>query len=118
MSYDYTKPAATALKLLTKFGKVVTLSRYTGNSIDPITGTVTAGTDASVTTTGLIKNYADGVVDGTRILSGDKELILSNEQVPTLTDQVTIDSQTWSIIAIKTINPADTVVCYFCQVRK
>lgn len=118
MSYDYTKPAATALKLLTKFGKTVTLARTTGNSIDPITGIAIDGTDASVTTTGLIKNYADGVIDGARILSGDKELVLSNEQVPTLTDQVTIDSQTWSIVAIKTISPADAVVCYFCQVRK
>jgi len=49
----YAKMAATALKLLKKFGKPVTLKRVTGSSVDPITGVVTAGTDASVITTGV-----------------------------------------------------------------
>lgn len=118
MTFDYAKMAATALKLLNKFGQDTVLARSTGNSIDPITGAVTAGTDASVTTTGLIRNYKDDVIDGTRILTGDKELVLSNEYEPTLTDQVTIGSETWSIVGIKTIKPADTVICYFCQARK
>ena len=115
----YADMAATALELLTEFGKTVTLVRVTGDSYDPVDGSDVAGSDASVTTTGLIKPYNDSLIDGTRILSGDKELVLSNEQVPTQTDKVTIDGENWAIVNIKTIKPDDaTSVVYFCQVRK
>lgn len=114
----YDDMAATALELLNEFGQSVTLTRRTGNSIDPITGTVTAGTDASVITTGLIKPYPDSLVDNTRILSGDKEIVLSNQYVPTMTDKPRINGEDWIIVNIKTINPAGTPVCYFVQVRK
>ena len=114
----YTEMAETALELLTEFGKTVTLVRVTGDTFDPVTGAAVAGSDASVTTTGLIKPYNDSLIDGTRILSGDKELVLSNEQVPTQTDKVTIDGENWAIVNIKSIKPDDaTPVVYFCQCR-
>jgi len=91
MSFNYSKSAKTALKLLTRFGGEITLSRKTGDSVDPITGVIAKGTDASVTTTGLLKPYSDNMIDGTRILTGDKELVLSNEQEPQPTDKPVID---------------------------
>jgi hypothetical protein len=110
--------AATALELLTEFGQSVTLSRETGGSIDPVTGVATAGTDASVITTGLIKQYSAKMIDGTRILASDRELVLSNEQVPLPSDKPVIGGEEWAIIDIKTVSPAGTDVCYFCQVRR
>ena len=118
MSFDYSKSAATALKLLTKFGGDVTLKRDTGDSTHPITGAITAGTDASVTTTGLLVNYKNDAIDGTRIMSGDKQLILSNEQAVTMTDKPTINGENWSIVAIETVKPFDTIIIYKVQVRK
>lgn len=115
----YTKMAATALRLLTKFGKTVTLVRVTGDSYDPITGAAVDGTDAPVTTTGLIKPYPDKMIDGTRILSGDRELVLSNEQEPLPTDKVVVGGENWAIVDIKTVKPDDaTPVVWFCQVRQ
>ena len=115
----YDDMAATALELLTEFGVTITLPRTTGGSIDPVTGSVIAGTDASVTTTGLIKPYPDNLIDGTRIMQGDRELVLSNEQDPLPTDTPTIGGENWSIVSIKTIKPDDaTPVVYFCQVRR
>jgi len=70
----YAKMATTALSLLTKFGKSITLVRETGGTYDPVTGATVAGSDASVTTTGLIKPYPDSQVDGVRILSSDRML--------------------------------------------
>jgi hypothetical protein len=93
MSGFYDDMAATALELLAEFGQSVTLSRTTGGSIDPVTGAVTAGTDASVITTGLIKPYPDKMIDGTRILASDRELVLSNEQVPLSTDKPVIGGE-------------------------
>lgn len=118
MSFDYDKTAATALKLLTKFGQAIIFVRETGGSTDPITGVVTPGTDASVITTGLLRKYPDNMIDGTRILSSDRELILSNEQEPLPSDKPTINGETWSIESIGTLSPAGTVVIYTCQVRK
>lgn len=118
MSFDYAAMAATALRLLESFGQDVVLKRFTGNSIDPVTGATVAGTDASVTTTGIMKLYASNMIDGTRILATDRELVLSNEQVPVQTDTVTIDGEDWSIVAIKPVSPAGTDLVYFVQVRK
>jgi len=114
----YDDMAAVALELLDEFGQAITLPRTTGGSVDPITGIVTPGTDASVVTTGLLKPYPDAMIDGARILSSDRELVLSDEQVVNPTDKPLIDGEEWSIVNIKTINPAGTVVCYFVQVRR
>lgn len=118
MSYAYSRPAATALRLLTKFGQSVTLSRKTGASTNPITGAVTAGTDASVVTTGLIKPYPDNMVDGSRILDSDRELVLSSEYEPLPSDKPIVNGEEWAIVRIKTVSPAGTPVVYFVQVRR
>ena len=111
--------AAAALKLLEKFGKPVVLARITGGAVDPVTGATTASADASVTTTGLIKPYPDGLIDGTRIMQGDRELVLSAEHEPLPTDKPVVGNQQWSIVGIKTVKPDDaTPVVYFCQVRR
>lgn len=118
MSFDYDAMAATALRLLQNFGQSVTLVRSTGNSIDPVTGVAVVGTDASVTTTGIMKMYPSFMIDGTRILATDRQIVLSSEQVPVATDTVTIGSEDWSIVDIKTVSPAGTDLVYFVQVRK
>lgn len=118
MAFDYAKMAATALKLLTKFGAPVTLFRETGGAINPVTGEETPGVDASVTTTGLLKPFPDRMIDGVRILVGDRELVLSSEQEPQPSDQPVIGGENWKIQGIKTISPAGTPVVYFVHVRK
>lgn len=116
----YLKMAATAQRLLTKFGAPVTLQRYSGRSTDPVTGVVTAGTDASVTTTGLLKPFPDSLIDGERVLASDRMLILSAEQVPQPTDKPVIGGQNWAIVegGITTVSPAGTDIVYFVQVRR
>jgi len=115
----YTNMGAVALDLLTKFGTSIILNRTVGNSVDPITGVVVSGVDASVTTTGLVRPYPDKVIDGKRILVGDRELVLSNEQVPQPSDRVVLNGEEWSIVGVKTIQPdTATTVVYFAQVRR
>ena len=118
MADFYTKMAATALKLLTKFGATVALVRETGALLDPITGAETSGVDASTTTTGLLVPYPDKMIDGTRILDSDRMLIASGETVILPTDKPTIGGENWAIISIKTIKPTTVAVVYFVQVRR
>jgi len=114
----YDEMAEMALELLTEFGAPVTLSRETGGSTDPITGVVTPGVDASVTTTGLIKPYPDKMADGVRILDSDRELVLTAEEEVFPGDKPVVDGEDWAIIRITTIKPAGTAVVYFVQVRR
>lgn len=114
----YSDMAATATALLTEFGKTITLTRSSGDSYNPLTGETVTGPDTSVTTNGLLRPYQDKVIDGTRILSGDRELILSSEQQPLKDDRPVIGGEEWHIVNIKTIKPDDaTPLIYFCQVR-
>lgn len=117
-SFDYASMADTALALLERFGSTITLTRTTGSSTNPITGVETPGSDASVTTTGLLKPYPDRMVDGNRILASDRQLVLSNEQEPLPSDKPVVGGENWSIVDITTVSPAGTVVVYFCQVRR
>lgn len=110
--------AATTVALLAKFGTSVVLARVTGASTDPITGVVTPGSDASVTTTGILKPYKDSMIDGVRILASDRELVITNEQAPLPTDKPTLDGEEWAIVNITEMNPAGTVIAYKLQVRR
>ena len=111
--------AATALRLLTKFGTSITMVRLTGNFYDPVGGTVIDGADASYSAIALIKPYPDRMIDGTRIIDGDRMLVMDSGTEPDPSDRATIGGEEWSIVSIKTVKPDDaTAVVYFCQVRK
>ena len=117
MSDFYPKLAATVSRLVGLRGQTVTLKRSTGGTIDPVTGTVTAGTTTNFTTLGMPQSYPDSLIDGTRIQASDRIMVLTPAVKPLLTDTLSFDGQDWTIISIKTTNPAGTPVVYFVQVR-
>ena len=115
----YDDMAAVAVELLTEFGAPVTLPRTTAGTYDPVTGVTTEGSDNTATTTGLLKPYPESLIDGTRIKSGDRMLVLVPTVEPTLDDSPVMGGETLgNIVSIVSSNPAGTPVCYFCQVRK
>jgi hypothetical protein len=114
----YTSMAATASRLLKKFGMTITIKRTTGGSISPVTGAVVAGSTASYTPQGLVQRYRDDQVDGTRILSSDRLVIVDNTVEPLTTDKITLSSQDWSIIDVKESKPSTIGIVYFIQARR
>lgn len=66
MAFDYARPAATAKRLLTRFGQVVTIKRTTPGAYDPATGTVSGGT-VGYSCVGAVMNYASRDIDGTLV---------------------------------------------------
>jgi len=114
----YNSMAATASKLITKFGAVGEIKRTTGGSIDPVTGVPSAGTTVIYTPNTIVQKYADELVDGTRILSSDRMIILDNTIEPISTDTITIRGANWSIVSIKESNPAGIPLVYFVQARR
>jgi hypothetical protein len=118
MATFYDDMAATAVELLTEFGAPVVLPRVTGGSYDPVTGETTPGSDDSQTTIGLIKPYPDNLIDGTRIRSTDKMLVITAAVEPLMSDTPQMSGNTLgNVVGIKTVSPAGTPVCYFVQVR-
>lgn len=114
----YNSMAATASKLITKFGAQGTIKRTTGGSIDPVTGDTTAGTTVTYTPNTIVQRYADELIDGTRILSSDRLIILDNTIEPLTTDKITIRGEDWTIVSVSESRPAGIPLVYFVQARR
>jgi hypothetical protein len=116
MSFDYAHSAATALRLLQRFGASATLKRQSAGSYDPSTGSDTV-TETSLTTTAAVFAYDQSYIDGTLILQGDQLAYLSNEQEPQQGDLLAWQGADYRVVAVKPLSPAGTVVLYEAQLR-
>ena len=72
MSFNYPATAATAKRLLERFGAAATLKRDTTGTYDPSTGTSPVTTE-SLATTAAVFAYPQRYIDGTLILQGDQQ---------------------------------------------
>lgn len=116
MTFDYAATAATALRLLQRFGAAATLKRTSAATYDPATGT-SAETVTSLATTAAVFDYPQKYVDGTLILSGDKQAYLAATQEPKQGDRLTWDGADREVVAVKAIAPAGVPVLYEAQIR-
>jgi hypothetical protein len=124
---SYLKAQATADKLLRKFGQSVVITHKTAGAYDPNTG-ITSVTDSTQTGIGAIFDWGTdgrfglGIVfrEGTDIVMGDKQLLLSVVGItpPSLGDQVTIGTKVYTIQgSLKIIAPAGIPVLIEANLR-
>lgn len=121
MNFNYANSAATARKLLTKFGQSMTVTSASGESVyDPGTGTTTVPTPTITTANGVILSYKDGLtnIEGSLIQKSDKKILISISVPPGVDDTVLVGADTWHIIAVKELEPAGVNVMHELQVRK
>lgn len=116
MSFDYTSTAATALRLLERFGAAATLKRTAAGAYDPSTGQ-SAETVTSLSTTACVFDYPQKYVDGTLIRVGDKQAYLAATYEPKQGDKLTWSSVDYEVIAFKAVSPAGVPVLYEAQLR-
>lgn len=120
-NFDYARARATADRLLTKFGRTATLRQTStsgGDPWDPGSGTTTT-TDTTVTA--AVLEYANSEIDGTIILASDRKVYVSAEGIavtPVPADVLIVGPDTLSIVNVKPLNPAGTVVMWELQVRQ
>lgn len=119
----YDRLQATANRLLKGKGQTVTITSQTVGDYDPATGSapVTASTQ---TGWGAVFEYTNKNIDGTLIIAGDKQLLLSAINsagillaTPQVNDTVTIGGQVSTIKQIKPLNPAGTALLFDCNIR-
>jgi hypothetical protein len=120
MSDFYTGLQATASRLLTQFGKPMTLRIQSGATYDPVTQTnVPAYTDYPVS--GLVLNYSGRTNEsGTYVQTDDKKLLVSVSEAPEPTTgaQVIDGANVYTVQAVKALSPAGVNLLFELQGRK
>ena len=97
----------------------IVLRREVGGVTDDITGDYTPGTNTDYDIVGAATQISDGLVDGSRIQSGDVMVTMDNQVEPLLTDQLLIGGVEYQMVGNpKVINHAGIVQGYKVQARK
>lgn len=118
MTFDYAAMATTARQLLAEFGQTITVTRTTGETIDPVTGAVTPGTDTTYSPKGVLRPFPNNLIDETRITTSDRELILDDTVEPQMGDVVTVGGENWNIQSIIGTKPAGVDLVWRVQVGR
>lgn len=117
MADFYANLAATALRLLTKYGQTVTVTRDVVGTVDPITGAGTPGTPVTFTGKAAIFDYNVSLIDGVMIQASDKRMVIESTNEPQTSDVVTTATGDFTVVAVNPLSPAGTVVKYDVQIR-
>jgi len=115
-SFDYTATAATALRLLTKFGAACVLKRQTAGDYDADQGAALV-IESELASIAAVFEYPARYIDGTLIKQGDRQAFLRAEPVPVQGDRLEWSSSDWTVVSVKAIAPAGVTVMYECQIR-
>lgn len=114
------KARATALKLINKFGKSVTLTRVTEGTYDPTTGDVSGSSTTTEIPKALIEDfngvdYVSGLVE-----KGDRKITTpaSGYTEPKPNDRFTVGSDVYTVVSVETVWSGEQAAIYISQVRK
>lgn len=135
----YTEMADTASELLAEFGTAVNIVRPALN-FNNTTNKPTSGGNTTIASTGVFRSIARRLVDGTRIQSGDRELVMVPDVEVRMGDRIDVSSigdttattvggapgiilgagiaGTWAIQEINEIRPAGVLLAYVVRVRR
>lgn len=135
----YSEMADTVSELLAEFGTAVNIVRPALN-FDNTTNKPTSGGNTVIASTGVFRSIARRLVDGTRIQSGDRELVMVPDVEVRMGDRIDVSSigdttattvggapgiilgagiaGTWAIQEINEIRPAGVLLAYVVRVRR
>ena len=116
--FDYAKSAATADRLIKRFGQAATLIRQVhigGPDYDPTFAKQSR--DCTV----AVLEYENREIDGSRIQTGDKKVLVSAVGLspePSTADRIDIGGEEHAVVSVKPLSPAGTAVFYEVQARR
>ena len=139
MTAFYDRMAATVTRLLTQYGTAVNIVRPALN-FDNTTNQPTSGGNTVIASIGVFREIARRLVDGTRIQSGDRELVMVPDVEVRIGDRIDVSSigdttattvggapgiilgagvaGSWAIQEINEVRPAGTILAYVVRVRR
>lgn len=118
-AYDYSRLQATALRLIDRFGRSVTLSRTalgSGPAHKPGTGSTSTYSCRAV-----FQDYSNFERDGTLILAGDRKVLVAAKGLsiePQPGDKLIDGLDTYTVVRPSPIAPGATPLLYTLQVRR
>lgn len=117
-SFDYSRSQQTANRLIDRFGSTATLKRpnTSGTAYNP-----TEGTPTSYTVTVVVQDYRNAEIDGTRVLAGDKKVMMAKGSLaiePATSDKLVIGGAEHAIVEVRPLNPGGTVILWELQARR
>lgn len=123
---NYAKTAAGALKSIRKAGQAAAIRRVLLGDIDTDTGRreVISNVDHACVAVSFDYELRDsglGRADGTLIQQGDKQILIPAAGLsiaPVPGDKVVISSTVWTVVNVKSVNPAGTPILYEIQGRR
>lgn len=120
MSFDYGSSAATADKLIRRFGAAVAITRDVPGEYDPATGETSGDVQSIIYAQAVVFDYPQGNIEGSLIRSGDRKAIVSAVGIsaPQVGDVFPWQGDSLTVVSVKTLGPAGLAVIYTCQVRK
>lgn len=111
--------------LLSRRGRLATLSQPNFSAYDPATGSVSEGTPDEYTVKCYFGEFQLGELDNDSVSVGSRMVAISpydtsGTPVPTPTDEDTISGvgDTVRVARTQEIFNADTLVCYICHVKE
>jgi len=115
MPTTYEKQAATAQRLIKKFGQSVTFYTVGGTEYDDF-GNETTTTGETVTGDGAVFGYSANQIDGTTIQSQDAYVLYYGDKPD---NDMLIDhgGRTWTVVNSDVLQPTSAVILYKVQIR-
>lgn len=115
----YENIAATALRLISEKGRNVTYRAFTTGNYNPATGSVSGDSTTDTTVKMVVTRVVTQNIDNSTLQRGDRLLLIAaGVVVPNEKDRIVDGSDTFQIISVEEIKPADTAIVYKLQVRK
>jgi hypothetical protein len=122
---DYTSLANKATNLITKFGCDLTIKRNSLGTFNASLGSYSSLSTLTCTIKGVIRaplryKFGDRFADGTEIVAGDREVILSSSATltPIVGDLLTIGSDDYNVVTVLPVEPGGVQLIYKALVRK
>ena len=114
--FNYVGTAATATRLLQRFGAAATLKRQTAGAYNPTAGTSTPSV-AELATTAAVFAYPQKYVDGTLIRQGDQQAFCAPGVEPKQGDVMAWQGTDYQVVMVKPVSPAGVAVLFEAQLR-
>ena len=122
-AFDYSPLAATALRLVTKFGRPVTIKFPTdAPPVDPTRPWEPADpTFVSYVTVGVVTPVEEGYVNHEDVLETDEQVIVAGKGLPAVPTPkaVVLDGATqYKTVKVEAVDPGPTPLAYIIFVRR
>jgi hypothetical protein len=119
VSFNYGSTAATADRLIARFGVGVTMSRAVPGAYDPATGAPAAPTTTTQAVKMVVLDFPQSYIDGTLIRAGDRRVLVSALGInpPQAGDTFPWNGQTLVVINSKALGPSGANVLFTLQAR-